>query len=199
MTQLYIDGSTGEGGGQVVRTSLALAAVTGTPIVIGNIRAGRSRPGLRPQHVAGARALAQLSGGCLEGDRIGSERLEFRPSLLGDSSGAESRGPGGPGPGSFEIGTAGSIPLFLQTVLIFGVAYWLAKKFGLTYRDAAPSAMIGASNHFEVAIATAVMLFGLSSGAALATVVGVLIEVPVMLMLVKFCLGTRRWFGPEES
>ena len=60
--------------------------------------------------------------------------------------------------------------------------------------DAAPSAMIGASNHFEVAIATSTMLFGLSSGAALATVVGVLIEVPVMLMLVKICLGTQGWF-----
>ena len=58
--------------------------------------------------------------------------------------------------------------------------------------------MIGASNHFEVAIATAVMLFGLSSGAALATVVGVLIEVPVMLLLVKICLGTQRWFQHER-
>ena len=60
--------------------------------------------------------------------------------------------------------------------------------------DAAPSALIGASNHFEVAIATAVMLFGLSSGAALATVVGVLIEVPVMLMLVEVCRRTAGWF-----
>ena len=59
--------------------------------------------------------------------------------------------------------------------------------------------MIGASNHFEVAIATATMLFGLSSGAALATVVGVLIEVPVMLMLVKICLRTRHWFGPTAA
>ena len=58
--------------------------------------------------------------------------------------------------------------------------------------------MIGASNHFEVAIATATMLFGLSSGAALATVVGVLIEVPVMLMLVKFCLKTQDWFEHES-
>ncbi len=65
---------------------------------------------------------------------------------------------------------------------------------GLTYEDAAPSAMIGASNHFEVAIATATMLFGLSSGAALSTVVGVLIEVPVMLMLVKICLRSQSWF-----
>ncbi len=91
-----------------------------------------------------------------------------------------------------------AIPLFIQTNLIFWLAYGLARVLRLSYRDAAPSAMIGASNHFEVAIATAVMLFGLSSGAALATVVGVLIEVPVMLMLVKICLRTSGWFSPEE-
>ena len=88
-----------------------------------------------------------------------------------------------------------AIPLFLQTVLIFTVGYALAKLLKLPYADAAPSAMIGASNHFEVAIATATMLFGLSSGASLATVVGVLIEVPVMLMLVKVCTRTRGWFA----
>ena len=87
-----------------------------------------------------------------------------------------------------------AIPLFIQTCLIFGIGYWLSRVLKLSYADAAPSAMIGASNHFEVAIATATMLFGLSSGAALATVVGVLIEVPVMLMLVKICLRTQRWF-----
>ncbi len=67
-----------------------------------------------------------------------------------------------------------AIPLFIQTMLIFWLGYWLARVLKLPYADAAPSAMIGASNHFEVAIATATMLFGLSSGAALATVVGVL-------------------------
>jgi len=87
-----------------------------------------------------------------------------------------------------------AIPLFIQTCLIFGIGYWLSRVLKLSYQDAAPSAMIGASNHFEVAIATSTMLFGLSSGAALATVVGVLIEVPVMLMLVKICLRTQRWF-----
>lgn len=87
-----------------------------------------------------------------------------------------------------------AIPLFIQTNLIFWLTYGSAKLLKLNYEDAAPSAMIGASNHFEVAIATAVMVFGLSSGAALATVVGVLIEVPVMLMLVKICLGTKDWF-----
>jgi len=87
-----------------------------------------------------------------------------------------------------------AVPLFIQTVLIFALGYVLAKVLGLSYKDAAPSAMIGASNHFEVAIATATMLFGLSSGAALATVVGVLIEVPVMLVLVRICLKTKGWF-----
>ena len=88
-----------------------------------------------------------------------------------------------------------AIPLFVQTVLVFALGYGLARKLGLSYEDAAPAALIGASNHFEVAIATAVMLFGLSSGAALATVVGVLIEVPLMLMLVGFCKRTRGWFA----
>ncbi len=87
-----------------------------------------------------------------------------------------------------------AVPLFLQTMLIFWLGYGWAKLLKLPYRDAAPAAMIGASNHFEVAIATATMLFGLSSGAALATVVGVLIEVPVMLWLVKICLRTKHWF-----
>jgi ACR3 family arsenite transporter len=87
-----------------------------------------------------------------------------------------------------------AIPLFLQTMLIFWLGYGWAKWLKLPYRDAAPAAMIGASNHFEVAIATATMLFGLSSGAALATVVGVLIEVPVMLWLVRICLRTEHWF-----
>lgn len=87
-----------------------------------------------------------------------------------------------------------AVPLFLQTNLIFWLAYGLARVLKLSYEDAAPSALIGSSNHFEVAIATSVMLFGLSSGAALATVVGVLIEVPVMLMLVRICLRTQGWF-----
>ncbi|MBT8508633.1 transporter [Methanomicrobiaceae archaeon CYW5] len=91
-----------------------------------------------------------------------------------------------------------AIPLFLQTVLIFTLGYFvLARRLGLPYRDAAPAGMIGASNHFEVAIATATILFGLGSGAALATVVGVLIEVPVMLMLVKICLRTQGMFRSE--
>ena len=88
-----------------------------------------------------------------------------------------------------------SIPLFIQTIFIFVIGYFvLAKIFKLSYREAAPVALIGASNHFEVAIATAVVLFGLSSGAALATVVGVLIEVPLMLVLVSICKRTCHFF-----
>ena len=87
-----------------------------------------------------------------------------------------------------------AVPLFIQTNFIFLISYVAALKLNLCYEDSAPAALIGASNHFEVAIATAVMLFGLNSGAALATVVGVLIEVPVMLMLVEFCKKTAFWF-----
>jgi ACR3 family arsenite transporter len=94
-----------------------------------------------------------------------------------------------------------SVPLFVQTNFIFLITYVAAQKLGMIYEDAAPAALIGASNHFEVAIATAVTLFGLNSGAALATVVGVLIEVPVMLMLVEFCKRTAFWFprNPEKA
>ncbi|MGI0487245.1 ACR3 family arsenite efflux transporter [Pantanalinema rosaneae CENA516] len=92
-----------------------------------------------------------------------------------------------------------AVPLFLQTNFIFLISYVAAFKLKLSYEDAAPAALIGASNHFEVAIATAVMLFGLNSGAALATVVGMLIEVPVMLILVEFCKCTAMWFPREPE
>ena len=92
-----------------------------------------------------------------------------------------------------------AVPLFIQTNFIFLITYVLGLKLKLSYEDAAPAALIGASNHFEVAIATAVMLFGLNSGAALATVVGVLIEVPVMLMLVEICKKTAFWFPREPE
>jgi ACR3 family arsenite transporter len=92
-----------------------------------------------------------------------------------------------------------AIPLFIQTIFIFSMTYSTARLLNFSYENAAPTAMIGASNHFEVAIATAVMLFGLSSGAALATVVGVLIEVPLMLGLVLFCKKTRGWFSGAQN
>ena len=87
-----------------------------------------------------------------------------------------------------------AVPLVLQTVLIFFVAYGWAKWWKLPHDIAAPAGMIGASNFFELAVAVAISLFGLQSGAALATVVGVLVEVPVMLMLVRIANNTRKWF-----
>jgi ACR3 family arsenite transporter len=88
-----------------------------------------------------------------------------------------------------------AVPLFIQTILIFSLGYFLLSRvLKLSYHDAAPASMIGASNHFEVAIATSTMLYGLSSGASLATVVGVLIEVPVMLLLVSICKRTCHLF-----
>lgn len=86
------------------------------------------------------------------------------------------------------------IPLIIQSYGIFILAYWLALKLKLTHAIAAPASMIGSSNFFELAVAVAISLFGLHSGAALATVVGVLVEVPVMLSLVYFANRTRHWF-----
>jgi len=91
-----------------------------------------------------------------------------------------------------------AIPLVIQTVLIFFIAYGWAKVWRLPHDVAAPAGMIGASNFFELAVAVAISLFGLESGAALATTVGVLVEVPVMLMLVRIANNTRRWF-PRPS
>ncbi len=88
-----------------------------------------------------------------------------------------------------------AIPLILQTFLIFGIAYGWAKAWKLPHNVASPAGMIGASNFFELAVAVAVSLFGLTSGAALATVVGVLVEVPVMLCLVKIANNTRHLFS----
>lgn len=87
-----------------------------------------------------------------------------------------------------------AVPLILQTVFIFLIGYFWAYLWNLPHNIAAPAGLIGASNFFELAVAVAISLFGLKSGAALATVVGVLIEVPVMLMLVRFCNNTRGKF-----
>ncbi|RLA03888.1 MAG: arsenical-resistance protein [Gammaproteobacteria bacterium] len=87
-----------------------------------------------------------------------------------------------------------AIPLLLQTYGIFALAYGAAKAIKLPYNIAAPACMIGTSNFFELAVAVAISLFGLQSGAALATVVGVLVEVPVMLSLVAFANRTQHWF-----
>jgi arsenite transporter len=93
-----------------------------------------------------------------------------------------------------------SIVLSIQTLGIFALAYFgIARWFKLPYEQAAPLGLIGTSNHFEVAFATAAMLFGLSSGAALAAVVGVLVEVPTMLLLVEVCKRTKHMFPSEKA
>jgi ACR3 family arsenite transporter len=90
-----------------------------------------------------------------------------------------------------------AIPLLLQTYGIFALAYMSARALKLPHNIAAPACLIGTSNFFELAVAVAISLFGLHSGAALATVVGVLVEVPVMLSLVAFANRTRHWFSPD--
>lgn len=87
-----------------------------------------------------------------------------------------------------------AVPILIQVYLNAGLAYWLSRRFGVAWCVAAPAALIGASNFFELAVAAAISLFGLNSGAALATVVGVLVEVPVMLSVVKIVKATRSWY-----
>ena len=88
-----------------------------------------------------------------------------------------------------------AVPILIQVLFNSGLAYWLNHKFGVAHCVGAPSALIGASNFFELAVATAISLYGFQSGAALATVVGVLIEVPVMLLVVKIANRTQGWYN----
>jgi ACR3 family arsenite transporter len=87
-----------------------------------------------------------------------------------------------------------AIPIIVQVVFNAGFAYWLNKQAGEQHAVACPSALIGASNFFELAVATAISVFGLHSGAALATVVGVLVEVPLMLLVVRCVNHTKHWY-----
>jgi ACR3 family arsenite transporter len=87
-----------------------------------------------------------------------------------------------------------AVPILVQVFFNSGLAYWLNRKVGEKHSVACPSALIGASNFFELAVAAAISLFGFESGAALATVVGVLIEVPVMLLVVRIVNNTRPWY-----
>ncbi len=92
-----------------------------------------------------------------------------------------------------------AVPILIQVYLNAGLAYWLSRKLGVAWCVAAPAALIGASNFFELAVAAAISLFGLNSGAALATVVGVLVEVPVMLTVVALVKRTRSWYEAAEA
>ncbi len=104
---IQIDGSSGEGGGQIVRTSVSLAAMTGRSVEIHNVRGRRTKPGLQPQHLAAVRAAASLCGAQLSGDSVGSQFLRFEPQA-----------PVVAGDYHFDIGTAGAAPLVVQTVLM---------------------------------------------------------------------------------
>ncbi|MDZ7283235.1 ACR3 family arsenite efflux transporter [Sphingomonas sanguinis] len=92
-----------------------------------------------------------------------------------------------------------AVPILIQVYLNAGIAYWLSRRLGVAWCVAAPAALIGASNFFELAVAAAISLFGLKSGAALATVVGVLVEVPVMLSVVAIVKRTRGWYEGVPS
>lgn len=105
MRLVQIDGSMGEGGGQILRTAVALSSITGRPIRIRNIRAKRENPGLRPQHLTAVKAVATIAGGRLVGATIGSTTLEFYPGRITGGS------------YSFDVGTAGSVSLVLQSLL----------------------------------------------------------------------------------
>jgi RNA 3'-phosphate cyclase len=102
---IELDGAHGEGGGQLLRTALSLSALSGRGMVINDIRAGRPDPGLRPQHLAGVRLIKELCSAQVQGDQVGSRRLEFVP------------GPLRAGRHRFDVGTAGSLTLLMQTVL----------------------------------------------------------------------------------
>lgn len=91
-----------------------------------------------------------------------------------------------------------AVPILIQVYLNAGIAYWLSRRLGVAWCVAAPAALIGASNFFELAVAAAISLFGLKSGAALATVVGVLVEVPVMLSVVAMVKRTRGWYEMQN-
>jgi RNA 3'-terminal phosphate cyclase (ATP) len=127
---LTIDGARGEGGGQILRSALALSLITATPFRIENIRAGRAKPGLLRQHLTAVRAAAEISGSELAGDELGSRELVFRPRAV--RAGAY----------HFSVGTAGSACLVLQTLLpaLLGAAEpsWLLLEGG-THNPAAPT------------------------------------------------------------
>jgi len=103
---ILIDGAEGHGGGQLLRTSLALSLITGRPFEMVNVRAARNKPGLRPQHAAAVAAARAISGACVEGEKVGSARVRFVPGAVR------------PGSYAFDVGTAGSASLVLHTVFL---------------------------------------------------------------------------------
>jgi len=153
--RIDLDGSSGEGGGQILRTALSLSAITGKPFSIVRIRENRLKPGLRPQHREAARAMARIVDAELSGDQVGSTRLAFRP-----------RRAARPGEWSFDIGTAGSTPLLFQTVLwplaLAGGPSTVTLRGG-THQDHAPS-----FHYLALVFAPAVARLGFRFGCELA-------------------------------
>jgi RNA 3'-terminal phosphate cyclase (ATP) len=128
---ILLDGRQGEGGGQVLRTALALSALTGSPFTLDQVRAGRRKPGLLRQHLTAVRAAVEVCGGEVEGAELGSQRVVFHPGAIR------------PGAYSFAIGSAGSTSLVLQTVLpmLMGAASESTVQVdGGTHNPASPSA-----------------------------------------------------------
>lgn len=126
-----IDGSRGEGGGQILRTSLALSMITGRPLRMHRIRAGRAKPGLRRQHLACVQAAARLCNARVTGDQVSSQTLTFEPGPIG----------GGPLELVIDIGTAGSTSLVVQTILVPAIAAGVeltARVLGGTHNPLAP-------------------------------------------------------------
>jgi RNA 3'-terminal phosphate cyclase (ATP) len=143
-----IDGSHGEGGGQILRTSLALSMITGRPLRMQQIRAGRAKPGLRRQHLACVQAAARLCGARVSGDRVGSQTLEFEPGPIGGGPEPPRAGPEeqqaedrARGEIVVDIGTAGSTSLVVQTILVPAIAAGgplTARVIGGTHNPLAP-------------------------------------------------------------
>ncbi|MBD3397771.1 RNA 3'-phosphate cyclase [Candidatus Micrarchaeota archaeon] len=151
---IEIDGSFGEAGGQIVRTSLALSALTGIPLKLFNIRAGRSPPGLKPQHVAGARAVRSICRGKLEGAEEGSRELIYAPGKIYG------------GKYEFNIGTAGSVTLLAQTVL--PLLFAASKKSRVKIIGGTDVPKAPGYDYFEKVFLPALSLFGLNAKCALA-------------------------------
>ena len=148
---LEIDGSIGEGGGQVLRTALSVACVLGKPVRITNIRAGRETPGLRAQHLTVCKLLAEITGGKLSGASLGSSEITFSPGKISG------------GGYSFDIGTAGSCTLLLQSalpVLLSAKGECLLKIRGGTHVRGAPT-----YDYFSEVFLPAVKKFGAECGA----------------------------------
>ena len=149
---ISIDGSFGEGGGQILRTALSLAAITGQAVTIDNIRAGRDKPGLRPQHATGALAVARICGGELQGAEVGSRRVVFKPGKIA--------------PGNYNIdvsairSSAGSVNLVLQTI-IWPLAF-AGKKSRVTIRGGTHVPYSPTSNYIDDTFLPTIAEMGLS-------------------------------------